>query len=60
VSDPTTSLRYGQPAPEFSLPSTGGNPVTLAEFRGRADVVLAFYCCDWGRIDLIASRRAGA
>jgi peroxiredoxin len=45
-----TALRYGQPAPDFALPSTDGRTVTLAEFRGRADVVLVFYCYDWGRI----------
>lgn len=43
-------LKYGQPAPDFSLPSTVGGTVTLAEFKGRADVVLAFYCYDWGSI----------
>jgi peroxiredoxin len=44
-----TMLRWGQPAPGFSLPSTLGRPVTLEEHRGRA-VVLAFYCYDWGNI----------
>ena len=42
-------LRYGKPAPEFSLPSTEGRPIGLAELRGR-DVVLVFYCYDWGGI----------
>jgi peroxiredoxin len=44
------TLRYGAPAPDFTLPSTQGQDVALASFRGRADVVLAFYCYDWGRI----------
>lgn len=44
------SLQYGTPAPEFSLPSTDGGDLPLAGFRGRADVVLVFYCYDWGRI----------
>jgi peroxiredoxin len=43
-------LRFGQPAPDFSLPATGGGAVSLADFRGRADVVLVFYCYDFGRI----------
>jgi peroxiredoxin len=43
------ALRWGQPAPDFSLPSTMGRPITLEEQRGR-DVVLAFYCYDWGNI----------
>lgn len=42
-------LGYGKPAPEFSLPSTEGRPIGLAELRGR-DVVLVFYCYDWGGI----------
>jgi len=45
-----TPVRFGQPAPDFTLPSTGGAPVSLAEYRGRADVVLVFYCYDFGRI----------
>jgi peroxiredoxin len=43
-------LRYGQAAPAFSLPSTSGRDVSLAEFKGVADVVLLFYCYDWGGI----------
>jgi peroxiredoxin len=43
-------LRYGQEAPAFSLPSTIGREVSLAEFKGVADVVLLFYCYDWGGI----------
>lgn len=44
------TLRYGQPAPDFSLPSNQGREVTLAEFKGQADVVLAFFCYAWGGI----------
>jgi peroxiredoxin len=42
-------LRYGKTAPDFSLPSTEAAATTLAEFRGK-DVVLVFYCFDWGSI----------
>lgn len=42
-------VRYGRPAPEFTLPSTEGRPLSLSEFRGR-DVVLIFYCYAWGSI----------
>jgi len=44
-----TGLSFGQPAPDFSLPSTAGEQVQLRDFRGR-DVVLLFYCFDWGSI----------
>ena len=43
-------LRWGQPAPEFRLPSTEGGDIALADFRGRSDVVLIFYCYAFGGI----------
>jgi thioredoxin-dependent peroxiredoxin len=43
------SLRFGGPAPDFTLPSSEGSPVSLSSLRGR-EVVLAFYCYDWGNI----------
>jgi peroxiredoxin Q/BCP len=36
------SLSVGEPAPDFTLPGTGGRTYSLAEFRGRP-VVLVFY-----------------
>jgi len=36
------SLAVGDPAPDFTLPGTGGREYTLAEFRGQP-VVLVFY-----------------
>lgn len=33
----------GEPAPEFTLPSTSGTDVTLAQFRGKSNVLLAFF-----------------
>src|SRR5215510_16547174 len=44
-----TGLRFGQPAPGFSLPSSAGGQTSLADFKGK-DVVLVFYCYDWGGI----------
>jgi thioredoxin-dependent peroxiredoxin len=38
-----TRLRVGDPAPDFCLPATDGQMVSLSDFRGRADVVLFFY-----------------
>jgi peroxiredoxin len=34
----------------FSLPATAGRTISLSDFKGRADVVVAFYCYDWGGI----------
>lgn len=37
------TLRIGEPAPDFTLPSTAGSEVTLSSFRGRHNVLLAFF-----------------
>ena len=44
-----TGLRFGQATPGFTLPSTAGGETSLADFKGK-DVVLVFYCYDWGGI----------
>ena len=36
------TLKPGEPAPDFRLPSTQGTDVALSEIRGRKHVVLAF------------------
>ncbi len=33
----------GSPAPDFTLPSTGGGTVTLSDFRGKRHVLIAFF-----------------
>jgi peroxiredoxin len=40
---PHTSLKVGDMAPDFTLPSTAGGTVKLSDFRGKANVVLAFF-----------------
>ena len=40
---PKTHLKVGDPAPDFTLPDTKGQPVKLSDFRGKKNVVLAFY-----------------
>jgi len=42
-------LKAGNPAPEFSLPSTPDQRVSLSDFRGQP-VVLAFYPADWSPV----------
>ena len=40
----TKTLKVGDEAPDFTLPSaTGPGPVTLSAFRGKQNVVLAFF-----------------
>lgn len=40
---PDTHLKAGMEAPDFSLTDTAGKPVKLSDFRGKKNVVLAFY-----------------
>ena len=45
----TSALAAGVQAPEFSLPATPDQMVSLSEFRGRP-VILAFYPADWSPV----------
>lgn len=36
-------LKVGDIAPDFTLPSTAGQKVTLSEFKGKKAIVLAFF-----------------
>ena len=40
---PKTQLKVGDTAPDFTLTNTEGKPVKLSDFRGKKNVVLAFY-----------------
>ena len=40
---PRTHLKVGQPAPDFTLTDTAGKEVKLSDFKGRKNVILAFY-----------------
>ena len=40
---PTAKLKVGDMAPDFTLTDTARNPVKLSDFRGKKNVVLAFY-----------------
>src|SRR5438309_8769169 len=49
VDHRATPLRAGTRAPDFELPSTPDQTVSLAEFRGQP-VILAFYPEDWSPV----------
>lgn len=38
-----TNLKVGDMAPDFTLPDNAGHQVKLSEFRGKKNVILAFY-----------------
>jgi peroxiredoxin len=44
-----TALSVGTKAPDFTLPATPDQKVSLSEFKGR-NVVLAFYPADWSPV----------
>jgi cytochrome oxidase Cu insertion factor (SCO1/SenC/PrrC family) len=38
-----TNVKVGDMAPDFTLPDQNNKPVKLSDFRGKKQVVLAFY-----------------
>ena len=42
-AQPPITLKVGDAAPDFTLSDTAGKRVSLSEFRGKSNVVLAFY-----------------
>jgi cytochrome oxidase Cu insertion factor (SCO1/SenC/PrrC family) len=40
---PAAKLKIGDMAPDFTLTDTAGQKVKLSDFRGKNNVVLAFY-----------------
>jgi peroxiredoxin len=43
LARPQAQPEVGQMAPDFTLPSTAGKPVTLSAYRGSKNVLLAFF-----------------
>jgi len=42
------AVEVGEQAPDFTLPSTLGEPISLRQFRGKQHVLLEFYVRDHG------------
>jgi peroxiredoxin len=45
-----TVLKVGDLAPDFTLPATTQDSITLSQYRGQKNVVLAFYPFDWSPV----------
>jgi len=43
LSTQAAPLNVGDKAPDFTLPDQNGNKISLAQFEGKKNVVLAFY-----------------
>ena len=43
AAPPKTHLKVGDPAPDFTLPSTAGQPFKLSDYKGKKTVVVAFF-----------------
>ena len=43
AAPPATTLKVGDAAPDFELPDQNSKKVRLSDFRGKKNVVLAFY-----------------
>ena len=44
---PAGAADVGQPAPDFKLPSTFGNDISLSDYRGKKWVLIEFYGVDF-------------
>jgi len=42
-----TALEVGEKAPDFTLPSTTGEQISLSQFQGKQPVLLEFYGVDF-------------
>jgi peroxiredoxin Q/BCP len=42
-----TALEVGEQAPDFTLPSTTGEQMSLSQFRGKTAVLIEFYVADF-------------
>ena len=50
VAGVTAALEVGEPAPDFTLPSTTGEKISLSQFQGKQPVLLEFYAVDFSPV----------
>ena len=50
ITRPTLALEVGDKAPEFTLPSTTGEKISLSQFRGKKLILLEFYGADFSPV----------
>ena len=43
-----TALQVGQKAPDFKLPATMGDTISLSQYHGKKLVLIEFYTADFG------------
>lgn len=41
------TVHVGDTAPDFALPATAQQQISLSQYRGEKNVLLAFYPLDW-------------
>ena len=51
------SLKPGDTAPDFTLPATVGDKVTLSDYRGKKSVVLLFYPLDFSPVCSVETKQ---
>lgn len=51
------TLKPGDNAPDFTLPATVGEKVTLSEYRGKKNVVLLFYPLDFSPVCSVETKQ---
>jgi peroxiredoxin len=52
------ALKPGDPAPDFTLPSTVGDKLTLSSLRGKKNVLLMFYPLDFSPVCSVENKQA--
>jgi hypothetical protein len=47
VASMVTAVEIGEKAPDFTLPSTTGEQISLSQFQGKKPVLIEFYGADF-------------